>query len=240
MSDLSSMVGVILAGGLGTRLRSVVTDRPKVLAEVRDRAFIEYLLDQLENAGVRSVVLCTGYKGEQVEQHLGAKYGDLELHYSREQTPLGTGGALRLALPLLASETVLVLNGDSLCDVSLDEFAGWQMQNHARAAMTLTWEEDPRRYGRVDVDETGRIVHFHEKSVAITPGWINAGVYLLQRDLIASIAPDTTVGLEREVFPTLIGNGLWGYCSRATMWDIGIPDAYELANSGQIPLFAAR
>ena len=116
---------MILAGGFGTRLRSVVSDRPKVLAEVGGRPFLEYLLDQLVAEDVKSVVLCTGYLGEQVQRRLGTHYRTLALQYSREPQPLGTGGALRLALPMLDTDPVLVMNGDSYCDTRLDAFANW-------------------------------------------------------------------------------------------------------------------
>ena len=119
MSDISNIEAAILAGGLGTRLRSVVPDRPKVLAEIGGRPFIEILLDQVAAAGIRTAVLCTGYLGDQIEARLGTRRGPLALRYSREVEPLGTGGALRLALPMLASDTVLVLNGDSYCDADL-------------------------------------------------------------------------------------------------------------------------
>ena len=109
------VTAAILAGGLGTRLRSVVKDRPKVLAEIRGVPFLTYLLDQLAAAGVRDVVLCTGYMGEQVRSAFGDSYGGMCLSYSQESSPLGTAGALRLALPLFKSSSVLVMNGDSFC-----------------------------------------------------------------------------------------------------------------------------
>src|SRR5437899_2628493 len=111
----NSLSAAILVGGLGTRLRGIVADRPKVLAEVRGRPFLAYLLDQLVASGFQDVVLCTGYRSEQVKEVFGDGYGPLRIVYSEETVPLGTAGALRLALPLLQSETILVMNGDSFC-----------------------------------------------------------------------------------------------------------------------------
>ena len=110
--ELSSVSVALLAGGLGTRLRSVVADRPKVLAEIRSQPFLTYLLDQVAAAGCRSVVLCTGYLGDQIESTFGKSYGPLRLIYSREQEPLGTAGALRFAITRFESDPVLVMNGD--------------------------------------------------------------------------------------------------------------------------------
>ncbi|MCX5919044.1 MAG: sugar phosphate nucleotidyltransferase, partial [Deltaproteobacteria bacterium] len=122
MKNLSHITAAILAGGLGSRLRPVVADRPKVLAEVGARPFIFYLLDQLAAVRVRQVVLCTGYLAHQIRDTLGETYGPMNLLYSQDPSPLGTGGALCFALPLLESETVLVLNGDSFCEANLRAF----------------------------------------------------------------------------------------------------------------------
>lgn len=226
---LNAVRAAILAGGLGTRLRSVVPDRPKVLAEVNGRPFIAYLLDQLHAEGVEAVVLCTGYKGEQVEQLLGSSYRGLALYYSREAEPLGTGGALRLALPQLPAENVLVMNGDSFCDAQLRPFAGWHLERQSPATLLLSQCEDTRRFGRVDLDEQGNILQFQEKAAVSGPGWINAGIYLLRRTVIEAIPMGRAVSIEREVFPGWIGKGLSGWRSEGSLRDIGVPDAYAEA-----------
>jgi len=195
VQDLASVTAAILAGGLGTRLRSVVADRPKVLAEIRGRPFLAYLLDQLAAAGLRTVVLCTGYMGEQVRAMFGDFYGDLRLAYSQESSPLGTAGALRLALPLFKAETVLVMNGDSFCQVNLRAFWAWHCARGADATLLLTRVPDTKRYGRVHVDADGLVLRFDEKdnkpvlerSEGSGPGWINAGIYLLNRRLLLTI-----------------------------------------------------
>jgi NDP-sugar pyrophosphorylase family protein len=231
MKELSNITAVILAGGFGTRLRSVVGDNPKVLASVCGRPFIEYLLDQLVLEGVQSVVLCTGYLGDQVQNQLGATYRNLWLHYSHEQHPLGTGGALRLALSMIESDPVLVLNGDSYCDVRFNELISWHYEHCSAATILLAEENDTRRYGRVQFNAEGHILQFVEKMDAQGPGWVNAGIYLLGHKIIESIEPGRAVSIEREVFPSWIGRGLHGLRSKGRLWDIGVPDAYAKANA---------
>ena len=119
MDNLAATTAVVLAGGVGSRLRSVVGNRPKALASIHNRPFLAYLLDALEAAGIGEVVLCTGYMAEQVEETFGPTYGRMQFRYSRESTPLGTGGALRAAMPWIKTDFVLVMNGDSFCEVDL-------------------------------------------------------------------------------------------------------------------------
>lgn len=224
--NLESVTAAVLAGGLGTRLRSVVADRPKVLAEVGGRPFLAYLLDQLMAAGVRSVVLCTGHLGQQVQDRFGDSYGTLRLRYSRESLPLGTAGALRLALPLFGSANVLVLNGDSFCDSSLGDFWAWHCARGADATLLLAHVSDTSRYGRVHVDAGGRVRRFDEKDGSGGPGWINAGIYLLKHRLLETIPANGVVSLEREMFPAWIEQGLYGCQGNGRFIDIGVPEAY--------------
>ncbi len=245
VQDLASVTAAILAGGLGARLHSVVADRPKVLAEIRGRPFLAYLLDQLVAASVRTVVLCIGYLGEQVEAVFGDTYGDLRLVYSQESSPLGTAGALRLALPLFkpglspglerseaeanVSNSVLVMNGDSFCQVNLRAFWAWHCAQGAVATLLLARMPDTKRYGRVHEDADGRVLSFSEKDDKGGPGWINAGIYLLNRRLLLTIPASGAVSLEQEMFPAWIGRGLYGYRSEGRFLDIGTPEAYAIA-----------
>ena len=169
---------IILAGGLGTRLRESVSDRPKVLAEVCGRPYLAFLLDQMVDAGVRSIVLCTGYMGELVEEAFGASYRGARLDYSLEPEPLGTGGALALALErgLVATTPTIVLNGDSYCDVDVRAYLAWAAETGARSALVLKEVDDASRYGRVEVGDGDALVSFREKEEGSGAGWINAGI----------------------------------------------------------------
>lgn len=226
VQSLAELTTVILVGGFGTRLRPVVADRPKVLAEVRGRPFLAYLLDQAAAAGLRSVVLCTGYMGDHVQALFGDTYGGLHLEYSQEVSPLGTAGALRLALPLFASDPVLIMNGDSFCDTNLEAFWTWHCARGADGTLLLNKTVDTKRYGRVRVNAEGLVLSFDEKSDNDGAGWINAGIYLLSRRLLLTIPPCRAVSLEREIFPAWIGQGLYGYRSAGRFLDIGTPEAY--------------
>ncbi len=229
MNNLSKITAAILAGGLGTRLRTVVSGQPKVLAKVNDRPFMAYLLDQLSQAGVKKVVLCTGYLGEQVKTTFGKSYNGLALSYSHEQSALGTGGALRIALPLLKSEPVLVLNGDSFCQANFIYFLNQHITRKATASLLLTEVPDIGRYGSVQLSMDGKIISFEEKGKKTRTGLINTGVYLLNQTFLESIPKNTSVSLEHEMFPSWINKGLYGFRSKGNFIDIGIPQDYAAA-----------
>ena len=222
-------LAVILAGGKGTRLRSVVSDRPKPMAQVNGRPFLEFIVRTLQRSGVRRVVMCIGHLGEVIRRHFGYGGGwGLEIVYS-EDDGLGTGGALRKTLPLLNADPVLVLNGDSYCEVNLEALLTWHLARKARGSLVLTQAQRTGRYGRVSRDADGIITQFEEKIDSDLPGWINAGTYLLAREIVAAIPPDGAFSLERDVFAKLVGQGLFGYPSSGRFLDIGTPESYKRA-----------
>lgn len=229
MQSISNITAAILAGGLGSRLQSVISDKPKVLAEILGRPFLTYLLDQISSAGAREAVICTGYMAEEVQECFGGAYKSLRLLYSKEEEPLSTGGALRLALPCLSSDIVLVMNGDSYMDTDLSTYVDWFFQKSRDAALLLTQVPDTVRYGRVTVDEDGSITAFDEKGTSQGAGWINAGIYLMKKSLIASIPVGRLYSLEREFFPSLTGKKLFGFCGEGKFIDIGTPKSYAMA-----------
>jgi D-glycero-alpha-D-manno-heptose 1-phosphate guanylyltransferase len=225
----SQTTAVILAGGLGSRLRTVVADRPKVMAEIHGRPFLTYLLDHLSAAGLRHTVLCTGFGADIVHEALGTSYRNLELEYSVEKTALGTGGALRAALPLVRSDPVLVMNGDSFCDVGLVDFWSFRQARQAQAALALVELPDCSRFGRVRLGDADCISSFEEKGAMAGPGWINAGVYLICRDWLGKIADNRPISLERDVFPHWTGPEFLGYRGQGRFIDIGTPESFAQA-----------
>ena len=231
VDDLAEVTTAILAGGLGTRLRSVVADRPKVLAEVNGRPFLTYLLDQLVIAGIRDVILCTGFLGNQIKSVFGQSYGSVSLSYSQESIPLGTAGALRLALPLFRSNPVLVMNGDSFCDTDWKSFYAWHRRRRANATLLLTRISNTCRFGQVQTTADGSVIRFEEKGGDNRPGWINGGVYLLNHRLLQEIPGNRSVSLENEVFPAWVGRRLYGFKSETRFLDIGTPESYARAAS---------
>lgn len=224
--DLAEMTAVVLAGGQGTRLRQMLADRPKVLAEVNGRPFLSFLLDQLTATGITNVTLCTGYLGEQIEAAYGSHYENMALTYSRESSPLDTAGAIRQALPLLGVGPVLVMNGDSFCDADFHAYWAAYCSKGVEGMLLLTEVPDTTRFGQVKTDASDRILLFSEKGSAPGAGWINAGIYLLSHALLRLIPGDRRVSLEREMFPAWVENGLYACCVHAPFIDIGTPDAY--------------
>ena len=227
--DWSSVTAVVLAGGLGTRLRPVVGDRQKTIADVGGRPFLSRILDQLEKIGVCRIVLCTGHGAEQVEETLAARQGIAKITFSREEKPMGTGGALRLAVPVAAADTLLVLNGDSYTEANLDAFLTDYQRSGRIPTLLLVEVADTRRYGRVECGPAGEVRAFTEKGAATGPGWINAGVYLMESKNAARIPADRPVSLERDVFPSWLAAGLRGHRTTGRFIDIGTPESYAAA-----------
>jgi NDP-sugar pyrophosphorylase family protein len=160
---------------------------------------------------------------------MGGSYKGIHLEYSREARPLGTGGALRLALPLLLSDLILVMNGDSYIDANLKALSAVHRLRGAKATILLKEKKNTNRYGSVAVEEDGRIAQFVEKTKMEAPGWINAGVYLIHRSLLEAIPPDRAISLEEDLLPSWIGQGLYGFRSQGRFIDIGTPESFASA-----------
>src|SRR4051794_32314168 len=247
MSDaLGRLDAFVLAGGLGTRLRAAVPDHQKVVAPVAGRPVIARLLDQLAAAGTRRAVLGVGHRAAQVRASLGDSHGPMTLDYSEEAEPLGTAGALRHARALLRSDPVLVLNGDSYVEANLAAFLAWHRAHGAVASVLLTTIPNPSRYGMVETDAQGRVTAFREKARGEAgasprrpaPAAINAGIYLLARSVIDRLGEGAPLSLERDVFPSLIGAGLYAYPGGGRFIDIGTPESYAEAEAFFAPATA--
>ena len=220
------ITAAILAGGLGTRLRPAIEGIPKVLARVGERPFITFLLDQLVALGIKKAVLLTGYRASQVEQTLGNRYDGMNLSYSVEESPLGTGGALRQALAQLNTETVLLMNGDSFCDVNLQAVATAHRRSRAEVTLTVRRVPDASRFGKVQLTN-GKVTHFGEKQGNAGPGWINAGVYMMAKTLIAGIPAGQSWSLERDLLPGWVkSRRIYGVKGSGRFLDIGTPASY--------------
>ena len=221
---------LVLAGGFGTRLKTVLPDQPKVLATVAGRPFIFYLLEQLHRAGIRRAILCTGYKADEVAGTVGRAYKSMAIGYSRETMPLGTGGALRLALEQVASKRVLAMNGDSYIDTDLRPFIDWSAACRGVGALIAVRVENTARFGTLRIDVDGRVTAFDEKQTRAAAGHINAGVYLLAQKVLQAIPPGLARSLEYDVFPGLLADGLYAWARADRFIDIGTPTSYRQAN----------
>lgn len=217
-----------MAGGLGTRLRGVVDELPKALAPVAGRPFIAYLLDALDRAGVEHAVLATGYRGDQIEAAIGCRWAGMQISYSREERPLGTGGAARKALAKITGDSVLVLNADTYLRFDPRSFANEMHDAGAVVGMALARVEDIGRYGQVEM-QGSRVIAFHEKG-GQGSGWINAGVYYFSRGILERYPASDTFSLEQVVLPEAAHAGeLHAYTDTSEFIDIGIPADYERA-----------
>jgi D-glycero-alpha-D-manno-heptose 1-phosphate guanylyltransferase len=228
----SGLTCVILTGGLGTRLRSILPDTPKPMACVNGRPFLEYLLTQVRVAGYTDVILCTGYKAEVIENYLadGRRY-DVQIRYSRERELLGTAGALSQARHLIRSDPFLVMNGDSYCAVDFEELISQHQARNAVATIVTTRIEDRSRYGSVVVGPQDAIVTFSEKGETRGSGYINGGIYVISQTVLDLIPAGKYLSIERDIFPSLVGRGLYAFKTSGVFIDIGTPSKLQQAQS---------
>jgi D-glycero-alpha-D-manno-heptose 1-phosphate guanylyltransferase len=225
------MEAIVLAGGLGTRLRSRVADRPKPMAEVAGKPFVAWLLDYLSRQGVTAIVFSLGYRGEVIADHFGTQYRDLAIRYAVEETPLGTGGAIRLALAESRRDPVWVVNGDTM--LCLDYQAMWAA-HHSRAGTRMTMAlrrvPDAGRYGTVSI--AGDLVTGFAAGGTSGAGLINSGVYLISRPLFDGHELPPAFSLERDFLPLAAREGrIGGYVTDGWFIDIGVPEDYDRAQT---------
>jgi D-glycero-alpha-D-manno-heptose 1-phosphate guanylyltransferase len=223
------MEAVVLAGGLGTRLRQVVPDLPKPMAPVAGRPFLEILLGALAAKGIDRVVLSVGHRAEAITGHFGSRWHGLEIDYAIEATPLGTGGAVRLALSRCRHDPVLVVNGDTFLDLEVDALMRrWRADG--APVLVARAVPDTARFGRLTVDGD-RLAGFAEKGVP-GPGLINAGCYLVPRNLLAALPADRPFSLETDfLVPSGPGAGFSVFVSEGLFIDIGVPEDFTRAQS---------
>ncbi len=222
------MQAVILVGGEGTRLRPLTSTVPKPVVPLVDQPLMGYMLEWLKGHGVEDVVMLMGYLATALRNVLGdgAGYG-MRIRYVEEPEPRGTGGALKFAESLL-DERFLMLNGDVLSDMDLTAQIEQHERTGARGTLALVPVEDPSAYGLVRLEEDRSVREFVEKPSpdAIDTNLISAGAYVLERDVVELIDPDRNVSIEREIWPQLVGSGLYAYPHEAYWVDIGTPERY--------------
>ena len=223
------MQALVLAGGQGTRLRPLTYTTPKPVMPLAGRPFLTFMLDWLRGHGVTEAILSCGFMSDGVHHVLGDIYEGMRLRYVIESEPLGTAGPVRLALDGgVLDERLLVLNGDVLTDMDLTAELAQHEDTGARATLALIAVEDTASYGVVPTDPGGRVEAFLEKSDGPAPtNRINAGAYVIEREVIETAVPaGRAVSFEREVFPRLVGDGLYGWAAEGYWVDIGTPERY--------------
>lgn len=221
---------IILAGGLGTRLRGEISDLPKAMAPVNGRPFLEYLLNYINHAGFKRVILSTGFMSDVIEKHFRHQYKSLELVYSIEKEPLGTGGGIKMAVQKVRSPYFIVLNGDTFFPIDIQGFFQKHIEQLVNLTIALKEVEDASRYGLVDCDEVGKITAFKEKSSLIHSGLINGGIYIIKKKYFNKFSFPDKFSFEKDFLQANVNSGDF-YCQVFPDYflDIGIPDDYKRA-----------
>jgi D-glycero-alpha-D-manno-heptose 1-phosphate guanylyltransferase len=220
---------VILCGGMGTRLKAIVDDKPKPMAEIDKRPFIDILIEHVSTFGFHRFILCAGYKAEIIQEYYKSKKGRVEILIKKEQELLGTGGAVKNVQSLIGSNPFLVLNGDSFLDMDLCKFIEFHLGKKALLSIALINAKDTKSYGSIETDGSDRIVKFCEKEEKSKESMISAGIYLFNREIFSLMSSDKKFSLEYDFFPKIVGREFYGYLANGFFIDIGTPERYEKA-----------
>jgi len=218
----------ILCGGLGTRLRTVTGDAPKVMAEINGEPFLDFVIRYLMQEGARRIILCAGYKAEELVDHYKKKFSEIEIEFSIEKERLGTGGAFKNAESLIQSEYFFGLNGDCFTPVDYKALVDFKDRHKAKGALILTKVDNPKDFGTILTDAEDSILEFREKEDSPTSAYINAGVYLFKRDVLDQM-PSGAFSIEYDFFPKMVDHAFYGMKVDKPFIDIGTPERFAWA-----------
>jgi D-glycero-alpha-D-manno-heptose 1-phosphate guanylyltransferase len=226
------VTALILAGGLGTRLASVLPHLPKTLAPIQNVPFLQLLFNQLENSKiVTQIILSLGHKADAIEEFLTKKRCSIPIDLSIEPSPLGTGGALLYTLPKITTDTLLILNGDSYFHLPLAQFLHFHETKKSDFSIACKAVENGSRYGVIEIDPTSKkILSFKEKPPKSDPAIINAGIYLIEKHLLSPLTPGH-YSLEKDFFPLFLKKNSFAYLHEGSFIDIGTPTSYNEAQT---------
>jgi D-glycero-alpha-D-manno-heptose 1-phosphate guanylyltransferase len=221
---------IILAGGFGTRLQKMVSDLPKTMALINDKPFLEYLLNFLTGQGIRKVILSVGYKREIIQDYFKDHYKHLSISYAIEEEPLGTGGGILNALDQVEGTYAFALNGDSMFRIDLQAMQHLHQEKKADLTIALRYLDDTSRFGTVQIDTEKRVMGFFEKKQDSDPGYINGGIYLINKGFLVSSSFGKKFSIEKDCFEKCYTeSGIYGYPAKGYFLDIGIPEDYMTA-----------
>lgn len=227
--SLYKMDVLILVGGRGTRLRSVVNDRPKPMADINGRPFLDRLIEYISSFGHDRFILCAGHMAEYLKDY----YQDMNLPYeivlSIERTALGTGGAVKNAEKLIQTDIFLVMNGDSFCPIDLTDFISFHYRKRSLVSIAVVKAKQTGDYGLIKLNKSQRIISFDEKIHGNKKNYINAGVYLLNKSILGEIPRNIKYSLEEDFFPSTLGKKFFAYLVPGEVVDIGTPERYNFA-----------
>lgn len=222
---------IILAGGLGTRLRSVVSDLPKCMAPIHQQPFLDYVIQYLQRQGITQFIFSVGYKAEVIIEHITNHHSKINAEFAIETTPLGTGGAIHYACEYAKDDHVIIVNGDTLFEANLSALADLHLRHHSECTLALKPMKDFERYGVVTLNAQYQITGFKEKQY-YADGLINGGIYALHIPSFLSKSFKPVFSFEKDYLETYYSNGdFWGYIADAYFIDIGIPEDFERAQN---------
>lgn len=227
-TDLNHIDALVLCGGLGKRLRPVVGETQKVMAEVGGVPFLDLILDYLGKEGLRRAVLCAGFQAEQLQAHYKSKKTNLAVDFSIEKEPLGTGGAVKNAKGFIKSDPFFVFNGDSFCRLVLKNFLEFHKSRAAIASVAVSKVNNAGDFGSMTMDASGKITAFDEK-LKSTAGYVNAGVYCFDKKIFDFMPDQAVFSIEKDFFPGLTGRPFFGFVTKEVFYDIGTPERYQTA-----------
>ena len=220
---------IILAGGFGSRLKTLFPNIPKPLVPVQGKPFIFYILEQLNNFCIKNVTISTGYLSSKIQETVGNNYKNLKISYSHEKTPMGTGGAVKLVEFKKPKDFCLVLNGDSFVNFNLNKLLSEHKKRKSNISIILNKVKKRSRFGSVSLGPNKKIISFSEKKQSKEEGYVNAGVYLFNSSVIESMESGKYFSLEIDFFPKQIGLGLNGFKCIEQFIDIGTPLSFHKA-----------
>jgi D-glycero-alpha-D-manno-heptose 1-phosphate guanylyltransferase len=221
---------IILAGGFGTRLHQVVSELPKAMALVNGRPFIEYLLNYLRGQGITKFIFSVGYKKEVIQDHLHNQFKNIPVEYAVEEEPLGTGGGIKNAFKMVEGKSAFVLNGDSMFRMGMSALSQLHNDTGADVTIALRFLEDTERFGSVEINDDKRITGFSEKGSQTGPGYINGGIYLINKSYLFTQDFPEKFSIEKDCFEKyFIKSKFFGFPSRGYFLDIGIPEDFYRA-----------
>ena len=225
------MEAIILAGGLGTRIRNVIGDIPKPMAPIKNKPFVEYILNYLELNNVKKVILSVGYKNEYIIKYFGETYRSLKLLYSKENSPLGTGGAIVKSMSLCQSSNIIVMNGDSFHNIDLAGLFNFHLRKYADITIASNLSDNVSRYGVIKYDKDDRVISFKEKPESDGANYINSGIYIIKKDFLNSMKLPKVFSFESEILEQGVCSNSY-YTMKYDEWfvDIGVPEGLLKAN----------
>lgn len=223
---------VILCGGKGKRLQPIVNDRPKPMAKIGGRPFLDILIDYVARFAFRRFILCVGYRGDFIRKYYRNKEIPFTILFSKEESPLGTAGAIKNAEPLIKSNPFLVMNGDSICRIDLNEYINFHIKKKALFSMALSDIQTTDDCGKVTLNKSGRITAFNEKiRTELKENFTNVGIYLLNKSIFSEIPKNKKCSIEYEIFPSIVNRRFYGFITQEWLMDIGTPERFMRAKN---------